>query len=513
MYPHLIFGGEVISPDRLKSRAEGLADNLYRLGVRSDDVVALMLRNEPAFLEIVLACQILGAYFCPINWQFKAAEVRHVLTDSGASIVFVHADLFKEVEAPATFAGLSVVIVDVPLILQQQYAGGDPPLPTASGLHYSSLLGRLEGIGRPAVQPRGAMTYTSGSTGKPKGVVRLPPAADLAATALAKRRALGQLVFGVSASSIALLSAPLYHSAPLSYALFCAGEGATLFLESKFSPQSTLQTIHDEQITHAYLVPTMYQRLLRIPEKERMTFNLSSLQFVASTGSPCAPETKRAMIEWFGPVINESYASSETGYITFIGSEESLRRPGSVGKPALEAQVKILDEEGHELPPNAVGLIYARQPAYPDFTYKHNAQARASMERAGLVTVGDMGYRDADGYLYISDRKSDMVISGGVNIYPAEIEAVLNELPAVLDCAVFGIPDAEFGEALAAAIELHPEHSLTQAEVLTYLAPRLANYKLPKSIVFHDSLPREDSGKIFKRRLRAPYWVNAGRLI
>jgi long-chain acyl-CoA synthetase len=219
------------------------------------------------------------------------------------------------------------------------------------------------------------------------------------------------------------------------------------------------------------------------------------------------------MIEWFGPVLNEAYASSETGYITLISSEEALARPGSAGKAVENAQIRILDEEGRELGPGEVGLIYARQPAYPDFTYINQEAARAQMEQDGLVTLGDMGYLDREGYLYVSDRKNDMVISGGVNIYPAEIESVIMGMPGVLDCAVFGIPDPEFGEALAAAIELHPGHTLSATEICAYVEARMANYKVPRTITFHAALPREDTGKIFKRKLRAPYWAQAGRTI
>jgi len=205
--------------------------------------------------------------------------------------------------------------------------------------------------------------------------------------------------------------------------------------------------------------------------------------------------------------------TSEAGHVTFIDSRAWLARPGSAGRPLGDGVVKILDDAGRELPPGEIGLIYCRQPAYPDFTYTNNAGARAAIEQHGLWSVGDMGYLDADGYLYVADRKSDMVISGGVNIYPAEIEAALMTLPAVADCAVFGIPDAEYGEALAAAIELRDGARASAEEVQAYLRGRIANYKVPRLISFHERLPREESGKIFKRLLREPYWAAAGRRI
>jgi len=242
-------------------------------------------------------------------------------------------------------------------------------------------------------------------------------------------------------------------------------------------------------------------------------YDLSSMRFVASTGSPCPAEVKRAMIDWWGPVFNESYAASELGYVTSISSEEALRKPGAAGRPVGEARIRILDESGRELPRGEVGLIYARQPAYPDFTYNNNPEARRGIERDGLLSLGDMGFVDDDGYLYVCDRASDMVISGGVNIYPAEIEAVLVLMPGVRDCAVFGIPDEEFGEALAAAVQIETGSSVQAEDVKRYLQERIASYKVPRVVAFHAELPREESGKIFKRRLRAPYWEKTGRRI
>jgi long-chain acyl-CoA synthetase len=212
-------------------------------------------------------------------------------------------------------------------------------------------------------------------------------------------------------------------------------------------------------------------------------------------------------------VFQESYAASELGYVTSISSEEALRKPGSAGRPCGRAVIRILDNSGRELPRGQVGLIYARQPAFPEFTYNNNPKARATLERDGLFSLGDMGFLDEEGYLYVCDRASDMVISGGVNIYPAEIEATLVLMPGVRDCAVFGIPDEEFGEALAAAVQAEPGFVLDEAAVRDFLSSRIAGYKVPRLVTFHDELPREESGKIFKRRLRAPYWEKAGRRI
>jgi long-chain acyl-CoA synthetase len=483
----LVFGAEQIAGAELEQRAARAAGGFERLGVREGDVVALLLRNSPPYIEAMLACRQLGAYHCPINWHFKAEEAGFILRDSGARLLVTDSELLAQIDraVPETVS-LAGVEQRWP-----QWRDTQPPW-----------------HGAPRT-PRGNMPYTSGTTGRPKGVRRKPATGAQRALAMALYRT----ALGIEPSTRALVSAPLYHSAPNLYAMQALLTGELLVLEPRFDAEATLALIERHGLTNVYLVPTMYVRLLRLPAEVRGRYDLSSLRFISSTGSPCAPEVKRAMIDWLGPIITETYASSETGHITFIDSHDWLQRPGTVGRPLGEGVVKILDENGRELAPGEVGLIYCRQPAYPDFTYVNDAGARAALERGGLWSVGDMGYLDEDGYLYIADRKSDMVISGGVNIYPAEIEAALLGMPAVADCAVFGIPDAEFGEALAAAIELRPGARASEAEVQQFLRGRLAGYKVPRVVTFHAVLPREESGKIFKRRLREPYWAGAGRRI
>jgi long-chain acyl-CoA synthetase len=309
------------------------------------------------------------------------------------------------------------------------------------------------------------------------------------------------------------MCAPLYHSAPAGYAVQTALSDGHLVIEPRFDAERTLQLIESERLTHLYLVPTMYVRLLRLGDDVRRRHDLSSVRFVASAGAPCAADVKRQMIDWWGPVIHESYAASELGWISHIDSHAALRRPGSAGRAMPGVKLKVLSAEGQEVAAGTVGLLYARDPAVPDFTYANNDGARRALERDGLWTLGDMGYLDADGYLYVVDRQNDMVIAGGVNIYPAEIEAVLITMPGVADCAVFGVPDAEFGEALAAAVQPAASAELDAAGVQAFLRERLAGFKVPRVVAFHDELPREDTGKIFKRRLREPYWAGRERRI
>ena len=480
----LRFGAQLIEPAQLERRAACAATGLERAGVADGDVVAVMLYNCPAYLEAMLACRRLGAYCCPINWHYKADEAAHILRDSGAKVLVIDPKLLEQVQAGIPE---SLSVVKTWEEWREQY----PPW-----------------NGAPRT-PRGSMPYTSGTTGRAKGVRRTPPDG----AALRAITEVNTAYLGVRPGSRAFVSAPLYHSAPNLYAMHAALHAELLVLEERFDAEATLALIERHRVSDAYLVPTMYVRMLRLPAETRRRYDLSSLRFVCSTGSPCAPDVKRAMIDWLGPVITEFYASSETGGITFIDSRDWLAHPGSAGRPVGSAVVRILDERGRELPPGEIGLIYCRQPAYPDFSYNNNPAARAAIERDGLWSVGDMGYLDADGYLYVADRKSDMVISGGVNIYPAEIEAALMTLPGVADCAVFGVPDEEFGEALAAAVQPQSGKGFSEQQIKDYLKSRIAGYKVPRIVTFHEALPREDSGKIFKRLLREPYWRGAGRKI
>jgi long-chain acyl-CoA synthetase len=358
--------------------------------------------------------------------------------------------------------------------------------------------------------PRGPMLYTSGTTGRPKGIRRDAPTPQQVQRAVEKTR----LCYGIVPGMRALLNAPMYHSAPNAYAVAVTQvEDATLLLEQRFDAERTLQLIERHRLTHAYLVPTLYVRLLRLPDAVKCRYDLSSMRHVACTGSACPPDVKRAMIDWWGPIFTEAYGSSELGYMTHATSAEALAKPGTAGRAIPGVDLKILDEQGRELPAGVPGLIYVRQPDFVDFSYQGQHRAREAMERDGYLTMADVGYLDRDGYLFIVDRAADMVISGGVNIYPAEIEQVLLEMPGVQDCAVFGIPHDEFGEALAAAVQPRAGVAVAADAVQHYLRERLAGYKVPAVVTFHEVLPREDTGKIFKRKLREPYWEGRTRRV
>ena len=354
------------------------------------------------------------------------------------------------------------------------------------------------------------MIYTSGTTGRPKGVRRQPLTADLEARMADYR----ERVYGLAPGVRTMIPGPLYHSAPNAFALRAARVASLIALMPRFDPEDFLALVEKHRIEAMFMVPTMFVRLLKLPAEVRNRYDLASLKFVMHAAAPCPPEIKRAMIDWLGPVIHEFYGSTESGAVTVVDSHEWLERPGTVGRPIKGGEVRIYDDAGTRLEPGQAGEVYTKLEFLPEFTYHQLPGKRAEIDREGFITSGDVGYLDDAGYLFLCDRKRDMVISGGVNIYPAEIEAVLINCPGVKDCAVFGIPDSEFGEQLMAIIEAQPGSPPPAiTDVRTYLTQHLAGYKVPKRIEFGTDLPREDSGKIFKRRLRDPYWANAGRAI
>jgi len=488
----LVCGAVERSGAEIDRRAARLAGALARLGVEDGGTVAVMLKNHPAYVDIIQGCRIAGAYYCQINWHFKRDEAGFILSDCGAKVLFIQPELLAAI-AGAIPAGVQVIVVD------PDHAAGE---------YESWLAAQAPYAGAPRT-PRGHMAYTSGTTGRPKGVRRLPPTPEQQALA-------AQVVkeaLGIYPGVRSLVSAPLYHSAPSSFAQQSLLQGALFVLEEKFDAEATLALIARHRIDTVYLVPTMYVRLLRLPAEVRSRYDLSSLKFVASTGSPCAPEVKKAMIEWLGPVIYEAYASSETGYITVMPPQDAARKPGSAGRAVGRAEIRIFDDNGNALPSGEIGTIYAHQPAYSDFSYHGNDAARRAVEREGLVSVGDMGYVDAEGFLYVCDRAADMVISGGVNIYPAEIEHVLITLPGIIDCAVVGIPDDEFGESLAAQVVAEAGATLDAETIRLALGERIAGYKVPRRIDIVDALPRDDNGKVQKRKIRDVYWGGRERKI
>ena len=497
-----------VERDAVMANARRAARGFHHLGVREGDVVALLLRNDFAFFEAQQAAAALGAYCVPINWHGKAEEVLYILHDAKPKVVVVHLDLLLALRTVIP-ASVKILVVPTPHEIVDRYALDAQTLIAASSDElWPQWLCNFEPWDGPPMRTRATMIYTSGTTGHPKGVQREASTPEQAAAYMEMIARVYGLVPGVRA----LVAGPLYHASPNAYGRQALVNADVLVLQSKFDPEETLAAIERHRITNAVMVPTMFVRLLKLPAEVRQRYDISSIRWVTHTGAPCPAEIKRQFMDWWGPVVYETYGGTEVGTATLATPQDALRYPGSVGVPTPGTRLAFYDEQGHLLPEGEIGEIYMRVPAYADFTYLNHPQKRQSVERDGLISVGDIGYMK-DGHLYLCDRRSDMVISAGTNIYPAEIEMTLLQCPGVQDCAVFGIPDEEFGESLAAAVELVPGAQLTAQEIQDFIAHRLARYKVPKRVDFHASLPRQDSGKIFKRHLRDPFWKGTGRAI
>ncbi len=507
----IISGSRHMSTEELNRRALLIAQGFAALGIGANDSVALFLRNDFAFFEASFAAGLLGAYPVPVNWHYTPDEAGYVLRDCAAKAVVVHADLLPQLR-DAVPDGCALIVVATPPEIIDAYGLTPEAATVPRGMTDWDdwRESQTPWQGEPAAQ-RGSMIYTSGTTGRPKGVRKEPQTAEMLANSLAMAATVFDLKPETPVRTV--VTGPMYHTAPNGYAMLAARFGGLVVLQPRFSTEGLLALIERHRLTHIHMVPTMFVRLLKLPEEVQSKYDLSSLRFVVHAAAPCPPFIKREMIRWWGPVINEYYGSTEAGGTNFHTSAEALAKPGTVGRAIPGAVVKIFDDEGRELGPNQVGTIYTRILGTADFTYHGRQSERDEIERSGLITSGDMGLIDDDGYLFLRDRKKDMVISGGVNIYPAEIEAVLLQMPGVRDCAVFGIPDEEFGESLCAYIEPDDGIALTQEDVRAFSRANMAGFKVPKRVEFSKSLPREDSGKIFKRKLREPFWADAGRSI
>src|SRR5215471_13859317 len=498
----------IISGDRRRGHAEvadraaRIADGLHELGVSQGDSVCILMRNDFAFIETAYAAMRLGAYGVPVNWHFRPEEINYILKDSGTSVLVGHADLLHPLRE-AIPAGVTVLSVPTPPEILKAYKI-DPDLCAKPdfAVDFESWLAKQAPYDGAAVPQPQNMIYTSGTTGHPKGVRRNAPTAEQTAAAERMRA----MIYGLKPGARTILPGPLYHSAPNSFGIRSGRLGGVLVLMPRFEPEEFLRLVEEHQIDTIFMVPTMFIRLMKLPEEVRGKYDVSSLRHVIHAAAPCPPDVKREMIEWWGPVIYEFYGSTESGAVTFANSEDALKKPGTVGKISPGAELRFVGDDGRALPQGEIGEIYSRIAANPDFNYHNKPEKRAEIDRDGFITSGDVGYIDADGYVFICDRKRDMVISGGVNIYPAEIEAVLQALPGVHDCAVFGIPDPEFGEALMAVVEPQAGVTMDVADIRARLKASLADYKVPKHVEIQSNQPREDSGKIFKRRLRDPYW-------
>ena len=495
---HILVSGErSLDKTELAEQGSRAAAGLLNAGIMAGDAVALILRNDFPYFVMHEAARFGPFSMVPVNWHLNAREIAYILEDCHARAVIIHEDLLVD-ELASALQGLFLVIVPTPGEISLAYdlkkhAEADP-IKGETWPEWIEKNSPCNGDALPFCPP---LFYTSGSSGRPKAVIREEISADIAVKIGARTAFAWGFDKDVQCS---VMTGPLYHSAPNGYANMVLQAGATLVLQARFDAEELLQLIEQYRVTHLHMVPTMFSRLLSLPDDTRRKYSLSSLSHVSHGAAPCPSEVKQQMIEWWGPVIHEYYAMTETGIICCSSSEQWLAHPGSVGCAAPGVSLQIRDDNGNTCEPGEVGLICVQHEATSLVSYHGN---NTGLIEDDYLVTGDIGHLDNDGFLYISDRKSDMVISGGVNIYPAEVEKELINLEGVRDCCVLGIPDKEFGEKLIAFIET--DEALQVEDIINFLRQRIATFKVPRIFELVTSLPREDSGKIKKREIRDSY--------
>ncbi|MDJ1137133.1 acyl-CoA synthetase [Streptomyces iconiensis] len=484
---------------RLHAECNRLTHGLRATGMRPGDAFAAILPNGPELFAAYLAATQAGFYMVPVNHHLVGPEIAWILQDSGAKALLAHTRFADTAKAAADEAGVPP---------EHRYAVGE-----ITGFRpYESL---LEGQDTAPPQDRTSgwvMNYTSGTTGRPRGIRRplsgKPPEETYLGGFLA--------IFGIRPhdNNVHLVCSPLYHTAVLQFAAAALHIGHRLVVMDKWTPEEMLRLMDTYACTHTHMVPTQFHRLLALPEETRNAYDVSAMRHAIHGAAPCPDHVKRAMIDWWGTCVEEYYAASEGGG-AFATAEDWLKKPGTVGKPWPISELAVFDDDGNRLGSGELGTVYMKM-STGGFSY-HKDEGKTRKNRIGdFFTVGDLGYLDEDGYLFLRDRKIDMIISGGVNIYPAEIESALLTHPAVADAAAFGIPHDDWGEEVKAVVEAAPGHEAGPAlaeEILTHCEAQLAGYKRPKSVDFIAEMPRDPNGKLYKRRLREPYWEGRERVL
>lgn len=487
--------------DILKS-CNRLVHGFRKLGLQQGDTVAVLLENEKAFIEIMMAISQAGMYVVPINWHLAPDNIAYILKDSEAKVLVVSEKYAENGVAAAEQIDFSKEMI---------FSTGSSSLVAS----YASFQ-----EGQPDSKPENrsfgkVKTYTSGTTGRPKGVLRKFEQGDPEDHSV--MTAMFMLMFDVEPhnGNVHLVTAPLYHIAPNQFAGMSLHLGHTLVVMRKWEPEETLRLIEKHRVTTAQMVPTMFNRLFRLPSSVKSRYDLSSLKVVIHSAAPCPVGLKRNMLDWWGPVIYEYYSASEGGG-TLVKPDEWLQKPGTVGKPWPISEVKIFDEEMNERRTGEIGTIYLQMNAGAKFEYHRDKEKTDKAYYGDFFTADDVGYVDEDGYLFLTDRKSYMIIVGGVNIYPTEIENQLAVYPKIADNAVFGVPNEDLGEEIKAVVVLEdgiePSAELTQ-EIQEYCEKTLGKFRTPHSIDYLDALPREATGKLLKRKLRDPYWAEYNKRI
>ena len=487
--------GQIVTYGELEAASNQAAQLFSSIGLKRGDHIALLLENHPRFFQVCWAAQRSGLYYTPISWRLQPDEVEYIVNNCEAKVFITSAARAEVVEQ----------LVDrMPNVAHRFSIGGhiagfDDWDSALVGMPTQPLAEQWEGV---------SMLYSSGTTGYPKGVKRPLPEQRFGEAAMPN---LLQALYGASEESVYLSPAPLYHAAPLGFTMGCLRQGVRVVVMEHFDAQLALEYIEQYQVTHSQWVPTMFVRMLKLPEEVRARYDVSSMRAAVHAAAPCPVPIKEQMIEWWGPIIYEYYAGTEGNGFVQLNSEEWLAHRGSVGRP-LNCELHICDDDGNELPAGEPGTVYFGGGG--TFEYHNDPEKTAgSRHHAGWTTLGDVGYLDDEGYLYLTDRKHFMIISGGVNVYPQEAENVLITHPEVIDVAVFGVPNAEFGEEVKAVVQpadmdrANPELAL---ELMDYCRERLSHIKCPRSVDFRAGLPRHPTGKLYKRLLKDEYWAAAG---
>ena len=490
--------GAVVTFAELEERSCRLAQALHAHGLRSGDHVAVVLPNDHRTHEVAFGLQRSGLYYTMVNTHLTAEEAAYIVNDCGARTLITSAAL----------ADLAVDLVPLTPGVDLRLMVGDT---TSDGYRsYDEFVDGFPDTPLENEEEGFPMLYSSGTTGHPKGVRR--PLSGEPFGSYATLAPMLSHIMGFREGDVYLSPAPLYHAAPLVWSMTVQRMGGTAVVMERFDPEDCLRLIEEHRVTHAQFVPTMFVRMLKLPEEVRGRYDVSSLRSVVHAAAPCAPEVKRRMIEWWGPIVHEYYSGTEGMGMTWITPEESLTHSGSVGK-AIWGEVHVCGDDGEELPVGQDGVVYFGGRAEATFEYNNDPEkTRQSFHEKGWGTLWDVGHVDDEGYLYLTDRKLFMIVSGGVNIYPQEIEDVLVLHPAVADVAVFGVPEPEMGEEVKAVVQPAPgveAGPALEAEILAFCRDHLSHYKCPKSVDFTDQLPRGENGKLYKKALREGYWANS----
>ena len=462
---------------------------LRERGLKEGDSVALLCSNRAEFVEVLSGCLRGGYRVTPVNWHLNADEVEYIINDCDAKALFADTRYPSGVSANAPQVTLKVSIgEDAP--------GFEP---------YLKLLGQFDGADITDPTAGSSMLYTSGTTGRPKGVYRRNTTQVLAMLNIAEP------------DDVQLCAGPAYHAAPLAFDVRSSMVmGIPLVFIDRWDSEGVLKAIEQHKVTRAHLVPIMFQRLLNLPDDVRGKYDVSSMRYIIHGAAPCPPEVKKAMIDWVGPIINEYYAGSEGGAGFVVSSEEWLKKPGTVGKLPDPTALKILDDDGAEVKQGQSGTLYFRVSPIAPFEYYKDPAKTAAAHRGDYFTLGDVGYLDEDGYLFLTGRTAECIISGGVNIYPQEIDNELIKHPAVEDACTIGVPNEEWGEEVKSVLTLNPGFEGSDAlakEIQAFARDHLAGFKVPRSIEFVDELPRSPAGKIQRKKVREPYWAGRARSI